>query len=305
MSWVESRTRTFQARTALPQYRRVRLTAANLVELCSDADLDCIGVAGEAALAADEYIPVILLNAQGTIPMVCVAVGVAVGDAVYAAADGKIDDSGTVLVGVALATGQGALSVVEVVRSPASILGSIARASLTQDDLALFPIKVKDLFVWDTPGSAPVIATAANDDLAVVYNTHLTLPPTIETGDVKTLTNHRDIGFQFVVPPEYVDGETINLRVNAGAKTTVAGTSLLLDAVVARQADPTVDICATAAQSINNLVAANKDFVLTPTNVVRGDVLDVVLSIAYVDAATGTAVIGKINKITMLLDIKG
>jgi hypothetical protein len=102
-----------------------------------------------------------------------------------------------------------------------------------------------------------------------------------------------------------VDGETINLRVNAGAKTTVAGTSLLLDAVVARQADPTVDICATAAQSINNLVAANKDFVLTPTNVVRGDVLDVVLSIAYVDAATGTAVIGKINKITMLLDIKG
>ena len=78
-----------------------------------------------------------------------------------------------------------------------------------------------------------------------------------------------------------------------------------MDAQVARQAAPTVDICATNATTINSLTAANVDFTLTPTSVVPGDVLDVVLTVAYHDAASGTAVVGKINSIELLLDIKG
>jgi len=179
------------------------------------------------------------------------------------------------------------------------------REYLTQEDLQPYPIKISDLRVWDSPSTNAVVDTAANDDLAVVYNTFGTLPPTIESGDGKAATVTRKVGFQFTVPPEYVAGQTITARINAGMKTTVADTSATVDLEVTRQAAPTADICATAAQSINSLTAANKDFTITPTTVIPGDVLDCVVTIATVDAATATAVIGKINSITMLLDIKG
>lgn len=179
------------------------------------------------------------------------------------------------------------------------------RSALGQDDLQPYPILIRDFRVWDSPGTNAVVATGANDDLAIVYNTFLTEGPSIETGDVKNGNSARKIGFQFAVPPEYVAGQTLTLRIHAGMKTTVAGTSCTVDAQVARSADPTVDICATAAQSINSLTAADKDFTLTPTDVVPGDLLDVVLTITYVDAVNGTAVIGKIYSVTILADIKG
>jgi hypothetical protein len=149
-------------------------------------------------------------------------------------------------------------------------------------------------------------AAAAGDDLGVYDNTFLTAAPTVETGDLKAAgAKTLKARFQWAVPPEYVSGQTLTLRVNAGMKTTVADTTATLDAEVARQAAPAVDLCATNAQSINDLVAANKDFVITPNNVVPGDVLDVVLTVAVNDAAGATAVIGRINNIAILADIKG
>ncbi len=179
------------------------------------------------------------------------------------------------------------------------------RSALGQDDLQPYPILVRDLKVWDAPGSDAVVATGANDDLAVVYNTFLTAGPSIETGDVKNANSSRKVGFQFAIPPEYVAGETITVRFHAGMKTTVAGTSCTVDFQAARAAAPTVDVVSTAAQSINSLTAADKDFTITPTDCVPGDVLDCVVTIAYNDAVNGTAVIGKIYSINMLLDIKG
>lgn len=169
---------------------------------------------------------------------------------------------------------------------------------------AEFAVRASDLRVWDAPSTVAVAATAANDDLAVVYNTFLTANPSIETGDLKAAgATTRKVGFEFRVPDNYVAGQAITLRINAGMKTTVAGVTATVDAQVARKAAPTVDICATAAQSINSLDAANKDFVLTPTNVVPGDVLQAVLSVAVNDAATGTAVIGKIYSVELILPV--
>lgn len=105
----------------------------------------------------------------------------------------------------------------------------------------------------------------------------------------------RQVGFEFRVPQNYVAGAPITLRLNAGMKTTVSDISATIDAEVYRAAAPTVDICATAATTINSLTAANKDFTITPTNVVPGEMLICVVTIAIVDSATGTAVIGKWN----------
>jgi hypothetical protein len=299
-------TKTFIASGALAIYRRVKLDGSGELAYAGAADTDCIGITTRPAFAQGDEIAVWLLNSEGTFTVTAVAL--TTGRTLYAAANGEVDDSGTVLHGTAVgATGLAAAGgdFLEAVVSPAAIIGNTARTALVQDDLAPYAVPVAQLRVWDAPSTPAVAATAASDDLAVVYNTHLTAGPTVETGDVKTTTSTRKVGFEFVIPPEYVAGQTITLRANAGMKTTVAGTSAAIDFFVARRAAPTVDVCATAAQSINNLVAADKDFVITPTNCVPGDILDVVCTIAYVDAATGTAVIGQINTITLLLDIKG
>ncbi len=182
---------------------------------------------------------------------------------------------------------------------------SLTRAVMVQEALQPVPIPLTDAKIWDAP-STPLTDTPAADDLGVVDNTFLSAAPTIETGDLKNAgATTRKCRFRVPVPDNYQAGETLTLRVNAGMKTTVASVSATVDAQVTESGDATTDICATNAQSINSLNAADKDFSLTPTNVARGDVLDIVLSIAVNDSGTGTAVIGKINSVSLLADCQG
>jgi len=174
------------------------------------------------------------------------------------------------------ADGNGAAELAQTVtfalRSMHSV-SSLPRASLGQDDLAPYAIPLSAYKVWDAPFTNVVATTGANDDLALVYGTFGTAASGLETGDLKNVAGPttRKVGFQFPVPVEA----------------------------------PNVDICATAVQSCNSLTAANKDFTITPTNVVPGDLLNVVISMIVADTATATAVIGRINKVEMLMDIKG
>ena len=183
-------------------------------------------------------------------------------------------------------------------------LGSVGLADLTQRDLCEHQIPLSDAKVWDAP-STVIPATPASDDLGMVDNAFLTGKPTIETGDLKNAgATTRKTRFRVMVPRDYVAGETMTVRANAGMKTTVASVSATIDVQAVRPAAPTVDICATNAQSINSLVAANKDFTLTPTDLVPGEMLDIVVSIAVNDSGTGTAVIGQLNSLALLADSK-
>jgi hypothetical protein len=298
--------KTFLATEALVAFRRVKITASSgtHVEYADQSDSsDFVGVT-EHDVAIGGRVAVRLRSHSGTFKIVA-ADTFSLHATLYAADDGKVSDTSSgKSVYQALEACTTAGDIVECLPTGVPIVAT-ARADLSQDNLASYPVPVGMLRVWDAPSTVAVAATAANDDLAVVYNTFLTAKPTVETGDIKTTSSTRKVGFQFTVPPEYVAGETATLRINAGMKTTVAGTSCTVDAQVTRQAGPTVDICATAATTINSLTPANVDFTLTPTDLVPGDVLDVVLSVAYVDAATGTAVIGKINSVELFLDIKG
>lgn len=90
-------------------------------------------------------------------------------------------------------------------------------------------------------------------------------------------------------------------------ETSVADVSATVDMEAYElQMDGTIssDLCTTAAQSINSLTLANKDFVLTATNLAAGDVLDVRVTIAVNDAASGTAVQGVIDKLILRCDVK-
>jgi hypothetical protein len=183
----------------------------------------------------------------------------------------------------------------------------MARTELDEEANAPYTVPLTQLRTWDALATN-LPGTSANDDLGLYTGSLATDAPTIETGDCKTLTATRYARFQFPLPVEYVSGGSITVRINGGMKTTVAGTSAAVDVetyLCDRDGAVGSDLCSTAAQSINNLTLADKDFVITPTGLNAGDMLDIRVAIAIVDAATGTAVIGKIGAIEILLDVQG
>tara|TARA_R110000868_G_scaffold296861_6_gene557239 strand:- start:1816 stop:2439 length:624 start_codon:yes stop_codon:yes gene_type:complete len=178
---------------------------------------------------------------------------------------------------------------------------------LRQDANAIFPVNMMDLRVWDAI-QTNLPGTAATDDLALIGTTFGTTAPVVTAGDVKTLASSRYARFMVRLPECYEAGETVTLSLSAGMVTTVASVSCTVD-VEAYKIDKiggiSADLCTTAAATINSLVFGSKSFLITPSALVAGDVLDVRITIAFSDSATGTAVTPTISGIDLLCDIKG
>jgi len=199
--------------------------------------------------------------------------------------------------------------------STASITGAmcsanmaLARTKLAQDTLAQFTIPVTQFSVHDALQTR-LPGTAATDDLACDGGTFGTSSPHLTAGDLKAAgATSRYARVLYEMEPEYDDGETINIRIHGGMQTTVADTACTVD-VECYKSDEEVgvsaDLCTTAATTINSLTFADVDFTITPTGVVSGDTLDIRLTIACNDAATGTAVEATIGAVKLLCDIKG
>jgi len=183
------------------------------------------------------------------------------------------------------------------------------RASiLKQDALAIFPVNMTDLRVWDAI-QTNLPGTAAADDLALIGTTFGSTAPRITAGDCKALgATSRYARFMVELPECYEAGETVTLSLSAGMVTTVASVSCTVD-VECYKIDKITgigsDLCSTSATTMNSLVFAAKAFTITPSGLTAGDVLDVRLTIACNDAATGTAVTPTIAGIDLLCDIKG
>lgn len=196
---------------------------------------------------------------------------------------------------------QGSLSVTGT--SPAK-----ARADLTQEDNSRLKIPLESWRVWDAL-QTNLPGTAASDDLALIGGTFGSASPTIQTGDLKAAgSTTRRARVTVNLPHEYVAGQSVTVRVKGGMKTTVADTACTVDIEAYRSGDDETigsDLCTTAAQSINSLTAANKDFTISPATLMPGDTLDIRLSVLTNDAATVTAVIGLIGAVELLIDTKG
>lgn len=185
---------------------------------------------------------------------------------------------------------------------------AIARAKLAQDALAVYPIKLSDFRVHDAlhtnlPG------TSSGDDLALVGGTLGTAHPLLQTSDLKAAGSTTLYGRTTIaLPPEYESAETVQLRVSGAAVTTVADTAMTVDVEaykIDRDGTVSADLVTTAAQDINSLTYADKDFTVTPTALQPGDQLDVRLALLVNDAASGTEVKGSIAAVELLCDIRG
>lgn len=183
------------------------------------------------------------------------------------------------------------------------------RASiLTQDNLAIFPVPLTSLRVWDAMQTT-LPGTAATDDLAIIGGTFGTAPPMIQAGDLKNAgATTRYARFEVRLPECYQAAETVVLSLSAGMKTTVASVSCTVDIECYRLDKISgigSDLCATSAISINSLTFAARDFTITSASLSPGDMLDVRVTIACNDSATATAVTPTIAAIDLLCDIKG
>jgi hypothetical protein len=185
---------------------------------------------------------------------------------------------------------------------------AIVRSKFAQETLATYPVKLTDLRVWDALQTV-LPNPSANDDLGLYGGTFATDSPMIKTYDVKAagaVTLYAR--FSVAMPVEYVDGQTVELRLSAGMQTTVADTTATVDVQAYksdREGGISADLCATAAQSINSLVFDDIDFTITASGLAAGEELDVRIAVAVNDAATVTAVTAAIGAIELRCDIKG
>ena len=187
-------------------------------------------------------------------------------------------------------------------------LDAFPRSKLQQQTLVAHPINLTDFRVHDAM-QTNLPGTSSADDLGLTSGTFGTSSPTLRSSDLKaagaTTIRARCL---VALPAEYDAGETVQIRVRGGMVTTVADTSATVD-VEAHKLDEDgavgSDLCTTSATTINSLTKGNKDFTITATTLNPGDRLDVRISVAVNDAATGTAVIAELSRIALLLDIKG
>ena len=207
----------------------------------------------------------------------------------------------------------------ETIRYPANIdiqgdltvrgtIPTVPRSSIVQESIAPYLLPPQLWRVWDAFQTA--IATAGSDDLGVTAGAFATGCPYITAGDNKALgATTRRARIIFTLPPEYVAGETVQLRAAAGMLTTVADTSCTVDFECYKLNRDTLktgsDLVTTSATTMNSLTFGEKVFAVTATSLSPGDILDIRLSITCTDAATGTAVTPALAAVEVQLDVKG
>lgn len=189
-----------------------------------------------------------------------------------------------------------------------SPIAAFEHAKMAQRVLAITAIPLTDWRTWDALATN-LPGTPAADDLGVTTGTYGTNVPYVSTGDLKAAgSTTRRAAAVIALPNDYEAAETVQIRVYAGMVTTVADVAATVDVECWRlDKDGTLgaaDLCSTAAQSINSLTAAAKDFTITATTLIPGDQLYVRLTVLVNDAATATAVIGAVWQAELLSDLR-
>jgi hypothetical protein len=195
----------------------------------------------------------------------------------------------------------------EIVNSQINSSAGIERGKLAQETLKynipLEGLRVHDAYQTNIP------TTAASDDLGLIIGTFGTDAVVVQTSDSKATSTTQRARFNFRLPENYVNGQPLSVAALAGMKTTVSDATATIDFEVYAKNESTglvgSDLVTTAATTINSLTASAKEFTITPTGLLAGNELDIRVTIAITDAATATAVIGRIMKLYMLLSVKG
>ena len=162
-------------------------------------------------------------------------------------------------------------------------------------------------------GTVTVLLAPAGsaDDLLLVTGTFASAAPRVKTGDVKALGAVTKYARAILQLPDNYDTKgtpgNVGIRCFAGMETTVADTTAtIVVAAYQIKSDGTLsgNLVTTSATSINSTTLANYDFVVTPTTLAPGDLLDVRVAIAVNDAAGVAVVQGVLAKLFLRCDCR-
>lgn len=183
----------------------------------------------------------------------------------------------------------------------------LSRSDLLKESNVVFPVPMTAWRVHDALHTL-LPGTPAGDDLGLIGDFGVDAPR-ISAGDLKSAgATTRYARACVELPPEYIDGDSVAIRVSAGMADNVADNTATVDVEVHKldgEGGVGSDICATAAQDINSTTFSDYDFTITPTGLSAGDQLDVRLAVAVNDAASGDPVTGIIASVQRLCDIRG
>lgn len=184
------------------------------------------------------------------------------------------------------------------------------RANLGQDDLAVYGLGLE---TWRVTGTGALLGASAGTPsgaFGITYGTHGTNAPLVAGEAASNNSKTNKMRRTFTLPAEYVAGQTVTLRIKAKETVGAATVSTTVDVEafeVAAEAglggSPT-DLCATAAQDVTTTVG-DKDFTITPTDLVAGDELDIEITGVTNDTGGAVGTILAIYSVQLLLDIKG
>jgi hypothetical protein len=179
----------------------------------------------------------------------------------------------------------------------------VTRNDMKPEELVSYRIPLTHFRVHDAQASIlPAAATA--DDLGLINGTFGTTASSLQTSDAKATTVTQYGRVQVVLPAEYDNGQSVTLAIAADMETTVSDGTATIDVECYKNGAGS-DICATAAQSCNALTSSTLSYVITPTGLVTGDLLDIRITAAITDSATGTAVVAQITSVILKLDVRG
>lgn len=276
--YTDGSRKTFTAGEALEAHRRVKITAATgaygpTVSYADAAD-PSIGVTEEYT-ASGAPVTIHLANAAGTRKMVATAAAITANNPVYAAADGTVASTGTVVEGKAMeTTGGSAGDILEVMPQPNSDI-STAIAGTTNATFAV-----------DTDAATPKIALSGQ---------------TAGTGDFTTTLKPEAAlaANTYVIVPETADGDTLMALALAqtvtGAKTfttanvTISGAIDLKFAGTTGQPEIVVPDNLADALSVKDDTGGADIFVITTTNSAETVAFNVPVRLKVVTTAVAAA----------------
>jgi len=198
----------------------------------------------------------------------------------------------------------GDVEITGALRVSGTYTGPINRSNLITENTAVYELpattwRVHDAMQTNLPG------TALADDLGVTTGTFGTNAPYIASEDLNgDGTSASYARRTFTLPPEYLSGGTITLRIyadtQAGAASVDAQAYLESKTGIAISGS---DLVTTTATAVTTTFGA-KDFTLTPTSRVAGDTIDIRIAAIGTTSVTASTIV-RIPNIEMILQIKG
>jgi hypothetical protein len=145
-------------------------------------------------------------------------------------------------------------------------------------------------------------------ELAGGFNFNVAANVLLLQGEVTISETEASVGmFQFTLPPNYIPGGAVTFRAkaaNIGGGTQTSCTITVTAYLASGNGAVGSNLGPAAQTHAAKTTWYTKDFVITPTGLVPGDVLNVVISVANIESA-GTQLVWTVDKIAMLVDVQG